>query len=293
MPDARPRPRAGERLAPPRRLLFVSRIWAWVFLALMVLFFVVAVPLTTGGAVNFLTIRNSQNILVAIIPVLLLGLGQTFVIIAAGIDLSVGWVMSLGLGAVGAGAALGLQRRRAAVSLGPRRPVAGARRRGAGRPDQRRDHRQAQGAGVHRHARHLVHRARRRLSDEREHDGDRPARRHPRLWQRRARLLHSRRGRRPLLPASAGGERRAAAAHGHRSCPIPSSSPRWSSPGRCSCSAAPSSAATPTRSAAAWTPRCAPASRSTATSSSSMSFPPRPPASPASCRRCASRRARR
>ena len=39
--------------------------------------------------------RNSQNILVAIIPVLLLGLGQTFVIIAAGIDLSVGWVMSL------------------------------------------------------------------------------------------------------------------------------------------------------------------------------------------------------
>ena len=61
----------------------------------MVLFFVVSVPLTTGGSVNFLTIRNSQNILVAIIPVLLLGLGQTFVIIAAGIDLSVGWVMSL------------------------------------------------------------------------------------------------------------------------------------------------------------------------------------------------------
>ena len=52
-------------------------------------------PLTTGGSVNFLTVRNSQNILVAIIPVLLLGLGQTFVIIAAGIDLSVGWVMSL------------------------------------------------------------------------------------------------------------------------------------------------------------------------------------------------------
>jgi ribose transport system permease protein len=59
------------------------------------LFFVIAVPLTTGGSVNFLTVRNSQNILVAIIPVLLLGLGQTFVIIAAGIDLSVGWVMSL------------------------------------------------------------------------------------------------------------------------------------------------------------------------------------------------------
>ena len=49
----------------------------------------------SGGSVNFLTVRNSQNILVAITPVLLLGLGQTFVIIGAGIDLSVGWVMSL------------------------------------------------------------------------------------------------------------------------------------------------------------------------------------------------------
>jgi ribose transport system permease protein len=59
----------------------------------MILFFIIAVPLT-GGA-TFLTVRNSQNILMAIVPVLLLGLGQTFVIIAAGIDLSVGWVMSL------------------------------------------------------------------------------------------------------------------------------------------------------------------------------------------------------
>ncbi|MDX8448634.1 ABC transporter permease [Mesorhizobium captivum] len=72
-----------------------SRIWAWLFLALMVLFFVITVPLVSGGAVHFLTTRNSQNILVAIVPVLLLGLGQTFVIIGAGIDLSVGWVMSL------------------------------------------------------------------------------------------------------------------------------------------------------------------------------------------------------
>ena len=78
-----------------RAAIFLSRIWAWVFLGLMVLFFVVAVPLSTGGSVNFLTVRNSQNILVAIVPVLLLGLGQTFVIITAGIDLSVGWVMSL------------------------------------------------------------------------------------------------------------------------------------------------------------------------------------------------------
>ena len=87
--------RAGAAdITPAKRLvLLVSSLWAWVFLALMILFFIVAVPFF-GGA-TFLTIRNSQNILMAIVPVLLLGLGQTFVIIAAGIDLSVGWVMSL------------------------------------------------------------------------------------------------------------------------------------------------------------------------------------------------------
>jgi ribose/xylose/arabinose/galactoside ABC-type transport system permease subunit len=87
---------AGAATPAQRLALFASGVWAWLFLAVMVLFFVVMVPLVSGGAVNFLTVRNSQNILVAIIPVLLLGLGQTFVIIAAGIDLSVGWVMSLG-----------------------------------------------------------------------------------------------------------------------------------------------------------------------------------------------------
>jgi ribose transport system permease protein len=76
-------------------VLVLSRVWAWAFLGVMVVFFVAVVPLASNGAVNFLTIRNSQNILVAITPVLLLGLGQTFVIIGAGIDLSVGWVMSL------------------------------------------------------------------------------------------------------------------------------------------------------------------------------------------------------
>jgi ribose transport system permease protein len=86
-----PPPTAAQRF-----VLIVSRVWAWAFLGLLIAFFVVAVPAASGGSVNFLTLRNSQNILVAIIPVLLLGLGQTFVIIGAGIDLSVGWVMSLG-----------------------------------------------------------------------------------------------------------------------------------------------------------------------------------------------------
>lgn len=75
-------------------LLSLMQVWAWVFLACLILAFIVAVPLVSGSSVSFLSVRNSQNILVAITPVLLLGLGQTFVIISGGIDLSVGWVMS-------------------------------------------------------------------------------------------------------------------------------------------------------------------------------------------------------
>jgi ribose transport system permease protein len=87
---------SSASLPAPRHLILVlSQLWAWAFLGLMIVFFVIAVPVWNGGSVNFLTLRNSQNILIAITPVLLLGLGQTFVIIGAGIDLSVGWVMSL------------------------------------------------------------------------------------------------------------------------------------------------------------------------------------------------------
>lgn len=88
-----PQPRA--RFDRKQAVLFLSRIWAWVFLLLLILFFTSSVSLTTSGQVNFLSLRNSQNILMAITPVLLMGLGQTFVIITAGIDLSVGWVMGL------------------------------------------------------------------------------------------------------------------------------------------------------------------------------------------------------
>jgi ribose/xylose/arabinose/galactoside ABC-type transport system permease subunit len=84
-----------ERTPWARFVLTLSRLWAWAFLGLMIIFFVITVPIASSGSVNFLTLRNSQNVLMAIVPVLLLGLGQTFVIISAGIDLSVGWVMSL------------------------------------------------------------------------------------------------------------------------------------------------------------------------------------------------------
>ena len=78
-----------------RLILAISRFWAWVFLFALVAFFWVSVTVTTDGEVNFLSLRNIMNVLVAITPILLMGLGQTFVIISGGIDLSVGWVMGL------------------------------------------------------------------------------------------------------------------------------------------------------------------------------------------------------
>lgn len=75
---------AGRRQA----ILLLSRVWSWIFLLIMIIFF-------SFEGTGFFTVRNSQNILVAIVPVLLMGLGQTFVIISGGIDLSVGWVMGL------------------------------------------------------------------------------------------------------------------------------------------------------------------------------------------------------
>jgi ribose/xylose/arabinose/galactoside ABC-type transport system permease subunit len=88
-----PGARHDRQSSGKRLLVVISGLWAWAFLAVMVLFFVISVPIFSSA--SFVSVRNSQNILVAITPVVLLGLGQTFVVISAGIDLSVGWVMSL------------------------------------------------------------------------------------------------------------------------------------------------------------------------------------------------------
>src|SRR5271166_2218768 len=88
-------PLPAQSVRQKQLILVFSRVWAWVFLAGLIAFFAASVNIQSRGDVNFLTIRNSQNILMAIVPVLLMGLGQTFVVIAAGIDLSVGWIMGL------------------------------------------------------------------------------------------------------------------------------------------------------------------------------------------------------
>ncbi len=70
----------------PAGVRWLGRNWALLFLLLEVAIFALA------GS-HFLSLENLQNIFVACLPVLLLGMGETFVIITGGIDLSVGFVM--------------------------------------------------------------------------------------------------------------------------------------------------------------------------------------------------------
>jgi ribose transport system permease protein len=71
---------------PGRAAQWAGRNWAVLFLALEMAAF-------TAFGTNFVSLENVQNILVACTWVLLLGIGETFVIITGGIDLSVGFVM--------------------------------------------------------------------------------------------------------------------------------------------------------------------------------------------------------
>ena len=72
----------------------VAGAWSWLFLILILIFFEVWARLTYGT--TFLgRVYNLQSILLAATQILLLALGLTFVIISAGIDLSIGFVTGL------------------------------------------------------------------------------------------------------------------------------------------------------------------------------------------------------
>ena len=79
--------------SPRKSLLFrIAELRAWVFLILLVLFFEIWARLAYGATFVFNT-YNLKAIAVAATAPLVLALGQTFVIISAGIDLSLGFVM--------------------------------------------------------------------------------------------------------------------------------------------------------------------------------------------------------
>src|SRR6202165_348460 len=73
---------------PLRPLDIVSRGWSWLFLILLVIFFSI-----TGQ--GFLNLLNFQTIGADMSLVWIMALGETFVILSGGIDLSVGFVMGL------------------------------------------------------------------------------------------------------------------------------------------------------------------------------------------------------
>ena len=75
-------------------IMLIAEMRAWLFLALLIVFFEVWARSAYGVSFIFNT-YNLQSISVFATTPLLLALGQTFVIISAGIDLSLGFVMGL------------------------------------------------------------------------------------------------------------------------------------------------------------------------------------------------------
>lgn len=76
------------------RITLLTRLWPWLFLISLLVFFEAWAQIEVGRSF-FFSAYNIQAILLAASAPLLLALGQTFVIITAGIDLSVGFVMGL------------------------------------------------------------------------------------------------------------------------------------------------------------------------------------------------------
>ncbi len=87
-------PHEQETAARHPMLVFVAAAWPWLFLSLLLIFFESWARFAYGISFVFNGF-NAQSIALFAAAPLLLGLGQTFVIIAGGIDLSVGFVMGL------------------------------------------------------------------------------------------------------------------------------------------------------------------------------------------------------
>lgn len=79
----------GTKTNRPERIIeFLGQAWAWLFLVLLIVIF----SLTGQG---FLSLFNFQSIGANMAIITIMALGQTFVIIAGGIDLSTGFVMGM------------------------------------------------------------------------------------------------------------------------------------------------------------------------------------------------------
>ena len=77
-----------QPLVNARSIELLTKSWSYLFLFGLVVFFSV-----TGT--GFFSIRNFANILTTSTLIMLMSIGQTYVIITAGIDLSIGWTVGL------------------------------------------------------------------------------------------------------------------------------------------------------------------------------------------------------
>ena len=81
-------PAQRKSLISPRTIEILTKSWSYLFLLGLVIFFSV-----TGT--GFFSVRNFSTILTTSTLIMLMAIGQTYVIITAGIDLSIGWTVGL------------------------------------------------------------------------------------------------------------------------------------------------------------------------------------------------------
>ena len=77
-----------QSLVDSRFIDFLTKSWSYFFLLGLVIFF----SLTGMG---FFSVRNFASILTTSTLIMLMSIGQTYVVITAGIDLSIGWTVGL------------------------------------------------------------------------------------------------------------------------------------------------------------------------------------------------------
>ena len=80
-------PESKNKSVKVRILSFIGRMWAWLFLGILIVVF--------SFSKGFFRLGNFQAVLANNAILLVLALGQTFVIISGGIDLSTGFAMGL------------------------------------------------------------------------------------------------------------------------------------------------------------------------------------------------------
>ncbi|MBW7883290.1 MAG: ABC transporter permease [Caldilineaceae bacterium] len=82
-------PSKSTRIKPKRNWLdTLSAIWAWIFLLILLIIF-------SATGKGFFSVTNLQNVLANMSILTIIAIGQTFVIISGGIDLSTGFVMGM------------------------------------------------------------------------------------------------------------------------------------------------------------------------------------------------------